>query len=310
MTGLLGVSLLSKKQAAPNAIKQVTKIPQMEVSQLQEENRRLRKRIEALKDSPKVEDNKPKVKVSVIGENPVAGLDMEKLRQQILERQQAQSEKKINLKLTALSDHLGLRDNQREEIRKLMVARAEEKRKSFGRIFDITGEKTNGNEALEIVSHALSAGGKEDTFDEDLVTLLDDDQKEAYAGYQADQRANMAEARANQDLAALQSMFELNSDQKDQAFGAFAELARQDLEAPDPVDGILNPGRMIKQREKRIAALEPILTAEQMEVYEDSPAANASTFMNLGDDIDGATVIGTSITIDTPLKFHPGRKEK
>lgn len=190
-----------------------------------------------------------------------------------------------------------------------MIARAAAKRERFGRIFDISGEKTNGNEALEIVNDVLSAGGEKDTFDEDLAALLNEAQKEAYTGYQADQRANMAEARANQDLAALQSMFELNSDQKDQAFDAFAELARQDLEAPDPVDGILNTGRIIQQREKRITALEPILTDEQMAVYRDSPAANASTFMNLGDDIDGATVIGTSITIDAPLKFHPGRKE-
>ncbi|MCP4847795.1 MAG: hypothetical protein GY899_07610 [Verrucomicrobiaceae bacterium] len=307
--GFLGVSLITKNKVTPDEVNPTTKPPHLKVSQLQEENRRLRKRIEALKDSPKVEANKPEIEVAVIGENSLAGLDMENLRQQILERQQVQSEKKISLKLAALAEHLGLSNNQREEVRQLMVAKAAEKRKRFGRIFDISGKKTNGNEALEIVSNALSAGGREDTFDDDLATLLDDEQKEAYADYQANQRANMAEARANQDLAALQSMFELDSKQKDQAFDAFAELARQDLEVPDSADGILNAGRIIKQREKRIAALEPILTAEQMEVYQESPAASASTFRNLGDDIDGTTVIGTSITIDSPLKFHPGRKE-
>jgi|TARA_B110001454_G_scaffold213398_1_gene231546 hypothetical protein len=311
MIGFFGQSFLSRNRAAPDEKRQEAKREETNVaiSQLHEENERLRKRIETLKDAPTVEDTKPQVEVSVIGDRPAQIPDMENLRQRILEKQQSQSEKKINLKVAALEKHLGLSDKQREEVRKLMLARAAAKREKFSRIFNISGEKTNGNEALEIVNDVLSAGAEENTFDADLASLLNDDQKEAYAGYQAGQRANMAEARANQDLAALQSMFDLSSEQKDQAFDAFAELAGKDLEGVNQVNGILNAGRIIQQRENRISALEPILTAEQMAVYRESPAANASTFMNFGDDLDGATVIGTSITIDAPLKIHPDRKK-
>ena len=115
-----------------------------------------------------------------------------------------------------------LSEDQRGKVRKLMVAQAAAKREKFSRIFNIAGGQASGQNALEIVNDVLTPGVKNDTFDEDLVTLLDGDQKEAYAEYQAGQRANMAEARANQDLATLQSMFELSSGQKDQAFDAFA----------------------------------------------------------------------------------------
>ena len=312
--GFAGKSLLSGNRTEPDKAIKKTETGQSNAAtvQLRRENEKLRKRIETLQDAPQVEENTPAVKVADIGDNPEKILDVGALQKKFLQQQRAQSEKKINLKLDSLADHLGLSDDQRGKVRKLMVARATAKREKFSRIFKIAGEQASGEEALEIVNDALTGNEKTDTFDEDLKALLDGDQKEAYAEYQARQRTNMVEARANQDLAALQSMFELNSDQKDRAFDAFAGLAREDLEGENESGGVLNAERMIQQREQRLSALEPILTAEQMALYRDSPAASASTFMNFGDDLGGATVICTSITIDTPvnpLKIHPAEEE-
>ncbi len=311
LIGFVGKSLLPENRQQPD--KDIKK-PAVEQSaaatmQLRNENKKLRKRIETLKAVAQAEENKPQVKVAVIGDNPAEILDVGALREQFLQQQHAQSEKKINLKLAALTNHLDLSEDQRGKVRKLMVAQAAAKREKFSRIFNIAGGQANGKNALEIVSDVLTPGVKNDTFDEDLATLLDGDQKEAYAEYQAGQRANMAEARANQDLATLQSMFELSSGQKDQAFDAFAALAREDLEGGSQGDGVLNAGLMIQQRERRLSALEPILTDDQMALYRDSPAASASTFMNIGNDLDGATVIGTSITIDAPLQIQQAEKE-
>lgn len=310
--GFAGKSLLSGNRTESDKPIKKTETEQSSATtvQLRNENKKLRKRIEVLQNAPQVGENKPEVKVAVFDDNPAEILDVGALREQFLQQQHTQSEKKINLRLATLANHLGLSEDQRGKVRKLMVAQAAAKREKFSRIFKIAGEQASGQQALEIVNDVLTAGGQKDTFDEDLNALLDGDQKEAYAEYQSGQRANMAEARANQDLAALQSMFELSSSQKDQAFDAFAELAREDLEGGNEADGILNAERMIQQREKRLSAIEPILTDEQMALYRDSPAASASTFMNFGNDLDGATVIGTSITIDaTPLKIHPTKKE-
>ena len=311
LIGFVGKSLLSGNRPQPD--KDIEK-PAAEQSaaatvQLRNENEKLRKRIETLKGAGQAEENKPEIKVAVIGDNPEEILDVGALREQFLQQQHTQSEKKINLNLATLANHLDLSDDQRGKVRKLMVAQAAAKREKFSRIFKIAGEQASGQDALEIVNDVLTAGGQKDTFDADLNALLDGDQQEAYAAYQAKQHANMAEARANQDLAALQSMFELSSAQKDQAFDAFAALAREDLEGGNEADGVLNAERMIQQRERRLSALDPILTDEQMALYRDSPAASASTFMNFGNALDGATVIGTSITIDAPLKIQPAEKQ-
>jgi hypothetical protein len=311
LIGFVGQSLLSRNRPRPDNDIKKPAVEQFAAAtvQLRNENEKLRKRIETLKAAAQAEENKPEVKVAVIGDNPAEILNVEALREQFLQQQHTQSEKRINLKLATLADHLSLSEDQRRQVRKLMVAQAAAKREKFSRIFNIAGEQASGQDALEIVNDVLTAGGQKNTFDNDLNALLDGDQKESYATYQAKQRANMTEARANQDLAALQSMFELSSGQKDQAFDAFAALAREDLEGGNEADGILNAERMIQQRERRLSALDPILTDEQMALYRDSPAASASTFMNFGNDLDGATIIGTSITIDAPLKIQPAEKQ-
>jgi hypothetical protein len=82
----------------------------------------------------------------------------------------------------------------------------------------------------------------------------------------------------------------LTPEQKDQAFGVFSKL--NTAEADDASDGF-NPAKFIKKRSQRIDALKPILTPEQLSLYERS-APQADIVLG-GEGIGG--IIGSAISI-------------
>jgi len=282
-----------------------------EVTLLQKENERLRKQMERLgHNANKKESDSSKMNLSVISERNEKIPAMADLQKLIQIQQQAQAERKINLRLESLKKHLNLREDQVAKVRRIIHAQSSSKSNDLSKLLDLSGSKTSGKDALAIVNNLLDPDKSNETFNTDLANLLDKDQKNAYEEYLVSQRTNRVEAMANKDLAALQSMFELTDDQKDLAFNTFADLARQNLKPNEEKPGILNARHIFKKREQKVTALKSILTSEQMEVYRNSPTANTAELMGFGHNLDSATIIGTSITIDSPLEINSLRQEK
>lgn len=107
---------------------------------------------------------------------------------------------------------------------------------------------------------------------EDAISAtLTADQQEEYHVFRAEEKANVLEAAANQELSRLQSMVTLSPEQKDQAFAAFSDIASRESSLP-----VLDPDReapAIRETEKtrwaeRQEALNAILTPEQMALYQ------------------------------------------
>ena len=283
----------------------------VEVTLLQKENERLRKQVERLGNTAtKKEADSSKMNFSVISERNEKIPAMADLQKLIRIQQQAQAERKMNLRLESLKKHLNLREDQVAKVRRIMHAQSLSKSNDLSRLLDLSGNKTSGKDALAIVNNLLAPDKSNEAFNTDLASLLDEDQKNAYEEYLVTQRTNRVEAMANKDLAALQSMFELTDDQKDLAFNTFADLARQKLEPNRAESGILDAQQIFTNREQKVTALKSILTSEQVEVYRNSPAANTAELMGFSHNPDGATIIGTSITIDSPLEINSSRREQ
>ncbi len=310
---LVGNFFLSSRQPT-NSVRQSKEyvIPtNQEVALLQKENERLRKQVERLGNTATTKGvDSSKMNLSAISEGNEKIPAMADLQKLIHIQQQAQAERKINLKLESLKKHLNLREDQVSKIRRMMNAQSLSKSNNLSRLLELSGSKTRGKDALAIVNSLLTPDKNDGAFNTDLANLLDEDQKNAYEEYLVTQRTNRVEAMANKDLATLQSMFELTDDQKDLAFNTFADLARQNLEPNGAEAGILDAQQIFKKREQKLTALKPILTSEQMEVYRNSPAANTAELLGFGHNLDGATIIGTSITIDSPLEINSSRREK
>ncbi len=310
---LVGNFFLSSRQPT-NSVRQSKEyiIPtNPEVALLQKENERLRKQVERLGNTATTKGvDSSKMNLSAISEGNEKIPAMADLQKLIHIQQQAQAERKINLKLESLKKHLNLREDQVSKIRRMMNTQSLSKSNNLSRLLELSGSKTRGKDALAIVNSLLTPDKNDGAFNTDLANLLDEDQKNAYEEYLVTQRTNRVEAMANKDLAALQSMFELTDDQKDLAFNTFADLARQNLEPNGAEAGILDAQQIFKKREQKLTALKPILTSEQMEVYRNSPAANTAELFGFGHNLDGTTIIGTSITIDSPLEINSSRREK
>ena len=282
-----------------------------EVALLQKENERLRKQVKKLGNTAtKKGADSSKMNLSEISERNEKIPAMSDLQKLIHIQQQAQAERKMNLRLESLKKHLNLREDQVAKIRRMMHTQSLSKSNNLSRLLDLSGSKTRGKDALAIVNSLLASDKNDGAFNTDLANLLDENQKNAYEEYLITQRTNRVEAMANKDLAALQSMFELTDNQKDLAFNTFADLARQKLEPNGAESGILDAQQIFKKREQKLTALKPILTSEQMEVYRNAPAANTAELLEFGHNLDGATIIGTSITIDSPLEIHSLSREK
>jgi hypothetical protein len=97
------------------------------------------------------------------------------------------------------------------------------------------------------------------------------DQQREYESFRAEEKANALEAVANRELSRLQSMTTLSTEQKDQAFAAFSEIASRESNLP-----VLDPDKEADAIREAVAArwaarqeaLSAILTPEQMAIYQ------------------------------------------
>lgn len=243
---------------------------------------------------------KPGASLKIFGADSHSKIDLAEMQKHM---EKAESERAADL--ASLSAALGLTDGQAERVRALLEKRAVQHASQLGGIFRLATSTLAGDGAAPEVSAVVAeakgdAGEAPDGFDFDaeILALLGEEQQDAYRDYLQSQHENHIEARANRQLAQLQTTIpDLSKEQKDQAFDEFARIAREDIEAGgSPQQGLPSGGeigRMIAQREAEKQAMQPILSPEQFEVYE----SNSSRTFTFGAPA-GATIITSEVIVD------------
>ncbi len=215
---------------------------------------------------------------------PQAEPSLEVFTEQFRERTRQRTETRNAARMATLAQRLNLSPEQEEKVRALLARKASTGSDPGNRITvgaAMEGELTASSVTL---NGSGSDAGNADDFDAALAPLLDDTQRGAYASLQKEERRDQVEAEANEQLARLQRMLTLTDAQKDAAFLAFTEIAREQQESTDALsDGFAGT------RSRRVEALRNILSPEQAKVYETSPQ-----FLILG---EGGAGIGATLEI-------------
>lgn len=327
IAGFAGKSLLSGS-SADSASKESTDTspqpagPTLELVQLREKNSKLKARLAELEKptgTDEIAETSPKspTVVKIGGNNGKMEFDLAALMEQSQKQQQKRNAKKNELKLATLTAKLDLTEEQQTALRALLEKRSNQQGDMLSKAISFAS-KDGGTGSVEIDATDLAdldPTTAQKQYEEDLMALLSDDQKAAYAEYQAERRANQIEVQANRELASLQSRFDLTEDQKNSAFDAFTELAATDVDAQAETGNRF--GNFQKQRQQRQEAMADVLTPEQMEVYQQSPqggllyssglpdGAEAAVFSTI--DLGGASgaVFGTSVESSITIEAAP-----
>lgn len=185
--------------------------------------------------------------------------------ERIREQNRRRAETRNAARLATLSQRLNLSPEQTERVHALLEQQTANGPALGNRI--IVG---SGNEDTVAANSITFNASGDDTlhprgsgeFNSALDTLLDDTQREAYASLQQEERRNRVEAEANEELARLQRMLTLTDAQKDAAFQAFSEIARDRQDSGPSSSAAAG---------QRVDALRNILTPEQAKVYQEAP---------------------------------------
>ena len=228
---------------------------------------------------------------------------MERQRQVMKKKVEARLAAKVDEQLAVLTKKLGLTDEQVADVRKLLMDKLLQG--DFGLMamnaMGGEGDDSSGkNREREMMEMMLDPQKQEKAMNEKLLALLTPDQQQGYAAHQQEQRANKVEMATNKELAKLQGAMSLTSEQKDQIFATLSQFADQEHDKPIPgmiamfgrqageiervkkEVGDETAGKMLglvdelKQRQaQRREALAPILSGEQMKVYENLQQSSA-----------------------------------
>jgi len=306
----VGLMISSSADIDPDKDKVVDKSqpPRLSAADPQKKIADLEKEIAELKEAKEVapveiasaDDESGKAKgpvMKIFGAGGDSEINMAEMRKHLEKAEGERAAKNVTAKLASLTRALNLTDEQAAKVRSLLEKREAEKGDMMSGLLGLASGAIAG-EIVDVEIPDVSEGGGEDAFDFDseLLALLDDDQAGAYEEYQSARRENRIEVEAGQQLASLQSAIpDLTADQKDQAFAEFARLSRENVEQNGTDDGgALNFRRMAEQRQEQMAAMEIILTRDQMELYRTN---NSSRAITIGGDPGAASIITSEISI-------------
>jgi hypothetical protein len=177
--------------------------------------------------------------------------------------------RRIDERLAALKSRLNLTSEQEEKVRALLENSSE---MGLGGLpLGLTSLSRNGKSGAVSIEGEIAGGGEANgaNFDAQLAALLSPEQQDELAVFQQEQRENRVEIATNREMAQLQQQLTLTPEQKDRAFQALGDIARNEAESPP--EGF-DPAAMEAAKQARIKALRPILTQEQMNAYESNPA--------------------------------------
>lgn len=222
----------------------------------------------------KVTQNSVAPEVKVISSGSALDPKVQEVMKGVRESMQKRNEERLNARvderLASLKTKLGLSDEQLEAMRPLV-----------GKMLTDGGNEmifsgANGSfsvEAMQEKRKELAAAKA--AAEAALIASLNPSQRAAYDAWKSEESANKIEGRANSELASLQSQLSLSPEQKDLAFAAFSKLASESSSSENALD---NPMGFIAARKAKLEALRPILTPEQLSVYEKTASSNVMHF--------------------------------
>lgn len=184
---------------------------------------------------------------------PEAKEAMENMKRQMEESRT----RKIDERVAVLKNRLKLTPDQEAKVRALF----EEPSKS-GASGTVS---VNGMDLGPIVTSSRQGLGKED--EEKIAALLTADQQNEFTAFQDEQKENRLEIAKNGEMSQLQRQLTLTPEQKDRAFDALGDVLAK--EAEQGGDRFSREGQDAA-KQARLDALRPILTPEQMAIYESS----------------------------------------
>jgi hypothetical protein len=175
-----------------------------------------------------------------------------------------------DLAFKTLVETLGLEGEQLEAFTDLFEAMSTKRQEAFGKF--LTGGLTL--EELALIE------GYTPELDDWVASNLDTDAQSAYSDYLDTQEVNRIERKANEELTWLTAMINLTPDQKDAAYGIFADHQGrerpQDFLQHTTLEGI--DGAWQESMNSRYTALEDVLTPEQLDVYREQSAIMGEMF--------------------------------
>ena len=281
LVGSLGTSLYYRSNApVPTPVAAVPGSPKAE------------KKIVATETTPKVEvvenvASKPTAETKQASiATTLDSAKMAEVKKMMSDQANQRKTLKVNEQLAGLKKQLGLTDEQAEELRPLIS-----RMMASGRGLDIS-ELMSGDGKMEFSADKMkerSAKIAEDkkAAENELIAKLSPEQKLAYDQWKLAEKANKVELATNRELSSLQSQMSLTAEQKDRAFAALSTLAQNEMD----VDPLAEPVKFMERRKGRIEALKPILTPEQMALYE----RNAGSMVTI--ESDGVMLDGGSIDL-------------
>ena len=194
---------------------------------------------------------------------------------------------KVAERLSALKSRLGLTDAQAENLKKILMENMKDPSDMILAGMNQEGKEHTPQDEVNMLL-TMMKGGNDKELDAMVVAQLTPEQQQAYAVFQAEQKANKVEIKANKELARLQNSMSLSPEQKDKAFNVFSELASAELENPvSPFASLAmmngapsmkdQPGfeqikaeadRFKASQQNRLAAMKEVLSPEQFQIYE------------------------------------------
>ena len=173
----------------------------------------------------------------------------------------SQMKSQLDGKVASLKDRLRLTPEQEAKVKELVGQEGEQMVKALERFVDGEGQAGDFAKIARFQKGDLPAS---------VEAILTSEQKPAYAAFEAEEKANRIEMKANAELLGLQSAGGLSPEQKDQAFAQLSQLAMReeemDLDSLSDSDAVL--GFIDDAIQKRLTAMKTILNDSQMEIYQ------------------------------------------
>ena len=309
-----GVYLMNRGAESPAEVKSKIFKMETELAQKQTEIKQLKEKSTALSVMANGEVS-PEQAAESEKQAAKAKSQMDKQREMMKKRMEDRMKSKVDEQLVTLKKKLGLTEDQVETVRELLMdkfRKGDFAMKAFGAMGDDEGAASAKDQEKEIMDLMLDPQKQDREMDAKILGLLKSDQQAAYAAHQQEKRANKVEMAANKELAKLQGAMSLTAEQKDQIFSTLSQFADQEHDKPimgmvamiekqpqeierikkesgeATANQLLGLVDELKQRQaRRREALQPILSEEQMKVYENLQQSSAFDMSEMMSDMGG-----------------------
>ena len=206
---------------------------------------------------------------SEAGSNPISSAMAESMKR-VMEQQ-------VDSRLSRLVTSLRLTPEQTEAARGILARHAQALSTGMQQVFDGKYDKE------ELARLGKAAGNPDDQ----IKSLLTSEQKTGYPAYQQEEATYNARMSANAELLQLQTTLGLSSEQEDRAFAALYELSFNQLTGRTKPTSVNQAEMMQWTLDQKAKALEPILTADQMEKYRLQQAIQSKLASDIWSKMDG-----------------------